>query len=101
MIYNLVRKLFISMLAKRTDHDKALISAELDSITDTLKRREFETDIIHARLMRRFDPAMAWNEAVNRACADKKLAREHIFTGPQSMAFKVQQETVLKAVKSA
>ena len=56
--------------------------------------------MIEARLMRRFDPAMAWSEAINRACAAKKIARTSIFTGYQEQAFCSAAETSLRALRT-
>lgn len=101
MFYKLIRRLFISMTVKRTGYRAELVEDELASIETTLSHRASEADVIEARLMRRFDPAMAWSEAINRACAAKKIARTSIFTGYQEQAFAVQQETSLRALKNA
>ncbi len=101
MLYRLVRWAFVSMLAKRSGYSRQLVGDEIDSIYGTLSHRRIEAEIIEVRLMRRFDPAMAWSEAINRACAAKKIARESIFSGGQKAAFEVQQETTHDILRRA
>lgn len=78
---------------KREEALEFLIRRELAAITDTVAAmhdgRIRETDVIHERLMRMFDPAPAFNEAVTRAIEAKKLKLESVatMTPPQRFAF--------------
>lgn len=91
---------------------EGLIRRELAAIIDTIamlhQHRIKETDILTERLVRMFDPAMAWNEAINRAIEAKKQAKETI--DPQLLYMSPQQKfmfetfqipTTMKALRSA
>ncbi len=85
-----------------------LIRRELAAIADTVaaahERRIREIDVIHERLMRVFDPAPAFNEAVQRAIEDKKAKLEEVstMTQPQRFMFeKMQQPTMMAALFNA
>jgi hypothetical protein len=85
-----------------------LIRRELAAIADTVaathERRIREIDVIHERLMRLFDPAPAFNEAVLRAIEDKKAKLEEVstMTPPQRFMFeKMQIPTMMAALFNA
>ncbi len=85
-----------------------LIRRELAAITDTIAAthdgRIREIDVIHERLVRQFDPAPAFNEAVQRAIEDKKAKKEEAITmtPPQRFAFEqFQVPTVMSALFNA
>jgi hypothetical protein len=74
-----------------------------DACAKTSDHLEAERRIIEQKLMRRFDPSPIWNEAINRAIAAKKEAREPylMMTGHQDRAFERQQESTRKALRNA
>lgn len=85
-----------------------LIRRELAAITDTIAAahdgRIREIDVIHERLMRVFDPAPAFNEAVTRAIEAKKnkLETAITMTPPQKFAFEhFQVPTLMNALFNA
>jgi hypothetical protein len=85
-----------------------LIRRELAAITDTVaamhEGRIREIDVIHERLMRLFDPALAFNEAVTRAIEAKKAKMETAvtMTPPQKFAFEhFQVPTLMNALFNA
>lgn len=87
---------------------EGLVRQEIAAIADSVGRFHDhfieESDLLNERLLRQFDPAMAWNEAVNRAIEGKKAAREEVveMTPQQQMMFhKFQVPTTLRALKSA
>lgn len=82
-----------------------LIRREIAAIADTVaaahEGRIREIDVIHERLMRQFDPAPAFNEAVMRAIEAKKAKLETVvtMTPPQKFAFeKFQVPTLMNAL---
>lgn len=63
-----------------------------------------EVEILNERLVRQFDPALAWNEAINRAIAAKKAAKEEVveMTTRQQMMFdSFQKPFGMRALQSA
>lgn len=85
-----------------------LIRRELAALTDTVaaahEGRIREIDVIHERLMRMFDPSMAFNEAINRAIEAKKAKLEtySTMTPPQKFAFEhFQVPTLMNALFNA
>lgn len=85
-----------------------LARREISAIADSMARYHAnyvtEVEILNERLVRTFDPAMAWNEAINRAIEAKKAAREEIIemTPPQQFMFKsLQVPATMKALASA
>ena len=54
------------------------VSAIGDSVQRFLSHQVTERDILNERLMRQFDPSMAWNEAINRAIDAKKAAKQEV-----------------------
>lgn len=85
-----------------------LIRRELAAIADTVaamhENRIREIDVIHERLMRVFDPAPAFNEAVQRAIEAKKnkLETAVTMTPPQKFAFEqFQVPTLMSALFNA
>lgn len=85
-----------------------LIRRELAAIADSVaaahEGRIREIDIIHERLMRQFDPAPAFNEAVQRAIEAKKdkLITAVTMTPPQKFAFEqFQVPTLMSALFNA
>jgi hypothetical protein len=97
------------MLAGITPEDaEALARREIGAVIVSIamfqQNKMSETEIINARLVRQFDPAMAWNEAINRAIVAKKAAREEIamMTSTQQKMFEAfQVPTTMKALRSA
>jgi hypothetical protein len=85
-----------------------LIRREVAAIADTVatahEGRIREIDVIHERLMRQFDPAPAFNEAVNRAIEAKKAKGEVAITmtPPQRFSFEqFQVPTLMSALFNA
>lgn len=81
---------------------------EVSAIADSMQRFHShyvtEVEILNERLVRIFDPALAWNEAVNRAIEAKKAAREEVvmLTPTQQFMFdKLQVPTTMKALSAA
>lgn len=90
------------------DDAEALARRELAAVVVSIamfqQNKMSETEIINARLVRQFDPAMAWNEAINRAIVSKKAAGEEIvmMTPTQQKMFEAfQVPTTMKALRSA
>ena len=87
---------------------EALVRGEIAAIADSVGRYHDhfieESDILNERLLRQFDPSMAFNEAINRAIEAKRAAREEIIalTPLQETMFqKYQVPTALRALKTA
>jgi hypothetical protein len=81
---------------------------EVSAIDDSMKRLQHhfitEVEILNERLVRMFDPAMAWNEAINRAITAKQAAREEVIlmTPTQKFMFdSLQVPATLKRLKEA
>lgn len=78
-----------------------ILQTELDALEEsvslTAEYSQRECDILSARLTRRYDPAMAFTEAVHRAIEAKKAARESIMhlTINQEEALNYQKEHLL------
>lgn len=90
------------------DQVEALVRREVFAVADSIasfhQHKVTEVEILNARLVRQFDPAMAWNEAINRAIAAKKAKREEVIdlTPPQRFMFETYQvPTTMKALRSA
>ncbi len=80
------------------------LAAIIASIAMFQQNKMTETEILNARLVRQFDPAMAWNEAINRAIVAKKALREEIvmMTSTQDQMFRTYQvPTTMKMLKDA
>lgn len=80
------------------------LAAIIASVAMFQQNKLTEADILNARLVRQFDPAMAWNEAINRAIESKKAAREEIvmMTSTQDQMFRTYQvPTTMKALRDA
>jgi hypothetical protein len=80
------------------------VSAIGDSVQRFLSHQVTERDILNERLMRQFDPSMAWNEAINRAIDAKKAAKQEIvlMTPQQAFAFEqFQKPSTMMAFKNA
>lgn len=80
------------------------VSAIGDSVQRFLSHQVTERDILNERLMRQFDPSMAWNEAINRAIDSKKAAKEEVvlMTPHQAFAFETfQKPSTMAAFKNA
>jgi hypothetical protein len=90
---------------RHDDETFRLAVAEIDAIAENLERFHAgyldEVGILNERLTRRFDPALAWNEAINRACEAKKIAKSEMLTEFQQRAFDVQQRTTKDALRNA
>lgn len=87
---------------------EALAKREIMAIADSMAKFHqhyaTEVEILNDRLMRQFDPAMAWNEAINRAIVAKRAAKEEAIemTPPQRFMFETYQvPTTMKALRSA
>lgn len=85
-----------------------LIRREIAAVADTVaaahEGRIREIDVIHERLMRVFDPAPAFNEAVGRAIEAKKTTMQAAvaMTPPQRFAFEhFQVPTLMNALFNA
>jgi hypothetical protein len=81
---------------------------EISAIGDSMSRLHHhfitEVGILNERLVRIFDPAMAWNEAVNRAILAKQAAREEVIqmTPAQKFMFdSLQVPSTMKRLKEA
>lgn len=80
------------------------VSAIGDSVQRFLSHQVTERDILNERLMRQFDPSMAWNEAINRAIEAKKAAKQEVvlMTPQQAFAFEqFQKPSTMMALKNA
>lgn len=80
------------------------LAAVGDSVATAHEGRIREIDIIHERLVRQFDPSMAFNEAMNRAIEAKKAKMEAIvhMTPAQQFAFRqFQVPTLINALFNA
>ncbi len=80
------------------------LAAIIASVAMFQHNKMTETEILNARLVRQFDPAMAWNEAINRAIEAKKAAREEIVmmtSTQQAMFDRFQVPTTMKALRNA
>lgn len=80
------------------------VSAIGDSVQRFLSHQVTERDILNERLMRQFDPSMAWNEAINRAIEAKKAAKQEVvlMTPQQAFAFEqFQKPSTMMAFKNA
>lgn len=93
---------------KRKNYLEGMIRAEVAAIVDSIARfhehKIAEVDILNERLTRMFDPAMAWNEAINRAIAAKKKAglAIRVMTSQQKVAFETfQLPSTMMALKNA
>lgn len=79
-----------------------LMVRELDAIEDSVTKRvsweAAEREILNERLMRRYDPGMALNEAFQRAIEAKKAAKQSLpmgLPGKQSMDY---QEDYMRGI---
>lgn len=91
-----------------SDEAETIARREISAISTSMAKfhqhQMTEVEILNERLLRQFDPAMAWNEAINRAIVAKRAAREEVieFTPSQRMMFdKFQVPTTLRALRSA
>lgn len=85
-----------------------MIRIEIKAIADTIasmhEHRIKESDILTERLTRMFDPALAYNEAINRAIEAKKAKGEEItqLTGRQKWMFdNMQLPSLMSALRNA
>lgn len=85
-----------------------MIRIEIKAIADTIasmhEHRIKESDILTERLTRMFDPAPAYNEAINRAIEAKKAKGEEIIelTGTQKWMFdNMQLPSLMSALRNA
>lgn len=85
-----------------------MIRTELAAIADNIasmhEHRIKESDILNERLVRMFDPALAYNEAINRAIEAKKAKGEQIklLTPQQKWMFdNMQLPTLMSALRNA
>ena len=114
LLYPLARKIVVRKITDDAfykehvvDSEVAMIervvAQELTKVGEVLFAREIEGHLITALLTRRYDPSPIWNEAINRAIANKKAAKEDYFelSGAQKAAFERQQETGRKALRNA
>lgn len=90
------------------DRIEALARREIVAITDNIaafhEHMTTEVEILTERLVRQFDPSMAWNEAINRAIVAKKAKGEEavMMTPTQKTMFdRFQVPTTMKALRSA
>lgn len=74
-----------------------------DDVINGARYNASELSILTQRLGRRYDVAMALNEAANRALAAKKAAKEHYFelSGFQQQALAVQKQQQQRTVNAA
>jgi hypothetical protein len=87
---------------------EALARREIAGIRDNMAAfHQYQVDeagILNERLMRRFDPQMALNEATNRAIAAKKAARESILLLTPKQEWMMEQftkPTLARALRNA
>jgi hypothetical protein len=88
----------VEMLARRE------VMAIADSLARFHQHYVTEVEILNERLVRQFDPAMAWNEAINRAIVAKKAAGEEVVMmtpTQQAMFDRFQVPTTMKRLQSA
>lgn len=107
-LYLWSKALFVRAITRGKNKDlKEIVNRAITDVEivadDAFTNREAEIAIIEARLMRLYDPAQAFNEAVLRAIAAKKAKREELYamSAHQQMAFDVQRESLTKALRSA
>lgn len=79
---------------------------EIDAVAESLAAyHAYQTNefgILNDRLTRRFDPAPAWNEAINRAITAKGQTRASMWNSPQQgAAFDFQQRATRETLRNA
>lgn len=92
------------------EETERLVRQEILAIVHTIallhENRITEAAIINERLMRSFDPTLAFNEAINRAIERKKAEKADMAEVENSLsvnngAWALQIKTVLKALRAA